>query len=67
MITKRLSVWGREQHAKGQTKKEMKSPVPWVMWWTCLASDDELDGVPAALAVLHQDRHRILPTRQRAR
>lgn len=36
------------------------------MWWACLPGDDEFDGVPAALAVLHQDRHRILPTRQRA-
>lgn len=36
------------------------------MWGACLASHDEFDGVPAALAVLHQDGHWILPTRQRA-
>lgn len=47
-------------------QRELEEPVPWVMWWTGLPSDDEFDGVPAALAVLHQDRHRILPTRQRA-
>lgn len=41
--------------------------VPWVMWRTRLSSHVELDGVPAALAILHQDRHRVLPTRQRAR
>lgn len=44
----------------------MKELVPWVMWWTRLPSDYEFNGVPAALAVLHQDRHRILPTRQGA-
>lgn len=38
---------------KGQIQREVKEPVPWVMWWAGLPSDDELDGVPAALAVLH--------------
>lgn len=57
---------GGEQHPKGQIQREVKEPVPRVMWRSCLPSDDEFDGVPAALAVLHQDRHRILPTRQRA-
>lgn len=56
---------GGEQHPKGKIKRGFKYTVPWVMWWACLTSDDEFDGVPAALAVLHQDRHRILPTRQR--
>lgn len=51
---------------EGQTQREVKEPVPWVMWWASLPGDDEFDGIPAALAVLHQDRHRIFPTRQRA-
>lgn len=59
------AVWGRTT-SKRTDSGEVKEPVPWVMWWACLPSDDEFDGVPAALAVLHQDRHRILPTRQRA-
>lgn len=41
--------------------------VPWVVRRTRLSSHIELDGIPAALAVLHQDRHRVLPTRQRPR
>lgn len=40
--------------------------VPWVMGWTRLPSDDEFNGFSTALAVLHQDRHRVLPTRQGA-
>lgn len=53
------------QHERGQTERKVKEPVPRVMWWTCLPSDDEFDWVPAALAVLHKHRHWILPTRQR--
>lgn len=56
--------FGGEHQPKGQIQGGVG--VPWIMRWACLPSDDELDGVPAALAVLHQDRHRILPTRQGA-
>ena len=66
MLTKGLAAGMGEQHQRGQIQREVKEPVPWVMWWPCLPSDDEFDGIPTALAVLHQDRHRILPTRQRA-
>lgn len=47
-------------------RRTMKEPVPWVMWWSRLPGDDKLNGVPTALAVLHQDRYWILPTRQGA-
>lgn len=43
---------------------DVEASVPWVMWWAGLASDDEFDGVPTALAVLHQDRNWIFATRQ---
>lgn len=36
------------------------------MWWACLPRDDEFNRVPTALAVLHQDRHWIFTTRERA-
>lgn len=59
-------MWVRgEQYPKGHLQRGFKHTIPWVMWWACLARDDEFDGVPAALTVLHKDRHWILPTRQR--
>lgn len=54
---------GGEPHVNGPIQRES---VPRVMWRARLPSDYEFDGVPTALAVLHQDRHRILPARQRA-
>lgn len=49
-----------------QVKRDTWELLPWVMWWACLPRGDKLDGFPAALAVLHQDGDRILPTRQGA-
>lgn len=54
---------GGEAHVNSLIQEES---VPRVMWRARLPSDYEFDGVPTALAVLHQDRHRILPTGQRA-
>ena len=51
---------------KRKILREVREPVPWVMWWACLPGDDEFNRVPTALAVLHQDGHWIFPTRQGA-
>lgn len=61
---KKNKLYGEDLQPRGQILREHEQLVPWVMWGACLPSDDEFNGFPAALAVLHQDRHRILPTRQ---